>query len=77
MTYPLTYPDNGDARFTGELLDEIADVLAAHGFPEPGADPTVFAVLRSAVAAFLYGPDADKADEPVWWTDSDVPGGVR
>lgn len=77
MSYPLPYPDNGDARFTGGLLDEIADVLAAHGFPHAGNDDTAFAVLRTSVAAFLYGPDATKADEPVWWTDSDVPGGAR
>lgn len=77
MAYPLTYPDHGDARFTGELLDDIADVLAAHGFPHAGNDDTDFAVLRTAIGAFLYGADAAKADNPVWWTDSNTPGGAR
>jgi hypothetical protein len=67
--YPLTFPNEGDARFTGGLLDEIANVLTAHGFPPAGDDETDWAVLRSAVALFLYGSTASNADDIVMWPD--------
>lgn len=73
LTYPLTLPDNGDARFTGALIDEIAAVLVAHGYPPRfDDDPTVFADLRDALASFLYAPDTDDrpiiAGDRVTWT---------
>lgn len=74
-TYPMTYPNDGDARFTGELIDEIAAVLIAHGFPPAFDDDTVFAGLRDAVHGFLYGPEFNAGDRVSWlhgWADSPV-----
>jgi hypothetical protein len=61
MSYPLTCPNEGDARFTGELIDEIAAVLVAHGFPPLFDDDTVFAGLREALTRFLYGAEEEGA----------------
>lgn len=72
MTYPLTLPDNGDPRFTGELLDEIGAVLAAHGYPSVDGDDTDFARLREAIQTFLYGPEFDRGDEVVWFRKGKV-----
>lgn len=72
MTYPLTYPDNGDPRFTGELLDEIAAALAAHGYPPADGNDTDFAGLRDTLRTFLYGPEFNRDDEVVWFRSSKV-----
>lgn len=72
MTYPLTYPDNGDPRFTGELIDEIGAVLAAHGYPSVDGDDTDFAGLRDALHTFLYGPEFNRGDEVVWFRNNMV-----
>jgi len=69
MTYPLRFPD-ADPRFTGELIDEIGAVLAAHGFP-PVNDDTNFAGLREMLRVFLYGPAFDRGDK-VSWLDGDT-----
>lgn len=66
MTYPLTYPDNGDARFTGELLDEIGAVLTAHGYPPVDGDDTDFGRLREAIQTFLYGAEFNAGDKVTW-----------
>jgi hypothetical protein len=72
MSYPLTYPDNGDARFTGELIDEIGAVLTAHGYPSVDGDDTAFAGLREALRGFLYGPEFDRGDEVTWFRNGKV-----
>lgn len=72
MSYPLTYPDNGDARFTGELIDEIGAVLTAHGYPPVDGDDTAFAGLREALRGFLYGPEFDRGDEVTWFRNGKV-----
>lgn len=56
-TYPLPRRDDGDPRFTGELIDAVADLLAAHGYPAISDDDTNFARLRDALDGFLYGPE--------------------
>lgn len=76
MTYPLTYPDAGDARFTGELLDEIGNVLVAHGYPPVDGDDTAFAGLREALRTFLYGPDIDYGDHVAWFDAGQVLSGT-
>lgn len=67
MSFPLTYPDNGDPHFTGELIEKIAAVLTAHGYPSASNDDTDFADLRDALRTFLYGPEFDRGDEVVWF----------
>jgi hypothetical protein len=66
-TYPLTLPNEGDARFTGELIDDVAAVLVAHGFPPLFDDDTVFGALRGALAGFLYGPAFKPGDRVSWY----------
>lgn len=72
MTYPLTYPDNGDPRFTGALLDEIGAVLTAHGYPSVDGDDTAFADLREALRGFLYGSEFNRGDKVTWMAGSKV-----
>lgn len=72
MSYPLTYPDNGDPRFTGELIDEIGAVLAAHGYPPVDGDDTAFADLRDALRSFLYGPEFNAGDRVTWVSNGKV-----
>lgn len=72
MSYPLTYPDNGDARFTGGLLDEIGAVLTARGYPSVDGDDTAFADLREAVRGFLYGPEFNGGDKVTWAANGKV-----
>lgn len=72
MTYPLPRPDNGDPRFTGELIDAVADLLAAHGYPAANGDDTDFAGLRDALARFLYGPEFNTGDRVAWYCDGKV-----
>lgn len=71
MSYPLPRADDGDARFTGELIDGIAQLLADHGFP-PVADDTDFARLRDTLADFLYGPEFDLGDNVTWYRNGTV-----
>lgn len=72
MSFPLTYPDAGDPRFTGELIDEIGAVLTAHGYPSASNDDTDFAGLRDALRGFLYGPEFNNGDEVVWFRKGKV-----
>lgn len=72
MSYPLTYPDNGDPRFTGELIDEIGAVLTAHGYPSVDGNDTDFARLRDAIQTFLYGPEFGRDDEVTWFRNGRV-----
>lgn len=72
MSYPLTSPDNGDPRLTGELIDKIGAVLVAHGYPSAGNDDTDFARLRDALRTFLYGPEFNRGDEVVWFRNNMV-----
>ncbi len=54
--YPLPRPaDDHDPRFTYELVFDIADVLATHGYPRP-AD-TDWADLALALHRFIYQPN--------------------
>ena len=53
-TYPLNRPDT-DARFSYGLLLDVADVLAAHGYPRPATGADLVA-LQQALFGFLYGP---------------------
>lgn len=50
--YPIPAPDE-DSRFTFGLILEVADVLAAHGYPKitSGDD---FVELQQALFRFLY-----------------------
>jgi hypothetical protein len=70
-TYPLTLPD-GDPRFTGNLIDDVAAVLVAHGFPPLFEDDTVFAGLRTALTGFLYGPAFNTGNKVTWFQDNKV-----
>lgn len=72
MTYPLTLPHDGDPRFTGQLLDEIAAVLTAHGYPSLSDDDTDFAGLRGALERFLYGLPFNIGDKVTWTRNGKV-----
>jgi hypothetical protein len=53
--YPLPRPADDDPRFTNGLVFDIADVLAAHGYPRPAH--TDWADLMLALFRFLYQPN--------------------
>ncbi len=58
--YPLTAPAN-DARFTFGLTDDVAKVLAAHGYP-PITSGLDFVRLQQALFGFLYRPAPSALD---------------
>jgi hypothetical protein len=60
--YPLRRPaDDHDPRFTLGLVFDVADVLAAHGYPRP--DHTDWADLMLALFRFLYQPNQQEGDQ--------------
>jgi hypothetical protein len=58
--YPLPRPaDDHDPRFTLGLVSDIADVLAAHGYPHPD-----WADLMLALFRFIYQPPDQQEPNP-------------
>lgn len=58
--YPLTAPAD-DARFTFGLINDVAEVLAAHGYP-PITSGLDFIHLRQVLFGFLYQPAPSAMD---------------
>lgn len=53
---PRAYPvprDGEEQRFTNALIFDVAQVLIAHGYPEPG--PQDLAELARALLQFIHG----------------------
>ncbi|MEV6644559.1 hypothetical protein [Amycolatopsis sp. NPDC051371] len=54
-TYPLPQLDD-DSRFTFGLVLDVADVLAAHGYPPLSGGGDDHVQLQQARFRFLYAP---------------------
>ena len=64
--YPLPRPESGDdPRFTFGLTVDVAEVLAAHGYPtiENGQD---LVALKMALFRFLYAEPPSTGDLALW-----------
>jgi hypothetical protein len=51
--YPLTNLDQAADKFTNALIFDVAEVLVAHGYPQPAHADLV--KLAHAIYGFLYG----------------------
>lgn len=56
--YPMPHP-GPDPRFTECLVNSVAGVLVAHGYP-PLSVPTDWAALETALVRYLYQPPKEK-----------------
>lgn len=53
--YPLVRHNRIDPRFTDALLGEVAEVLAAHGYPQIDPHGPDYEELAWALWRFIYG----------------------
>lgn len=53
--YPVEVGSAHDARFTRQMVKDVAAVLAAHGFPAIGADDPDFYALMWVLVRFCWG----------------------